>query len=82
MLTLRASWRQSPPVQATTTQGSGIDLDAIVAGIRLKCSNPMEVDDVAADFPGLPIVLAHPSFPSRDEVLAVATHKPLGLKGS
>jgi uncharacterized protein len=46
------------------------------AGIRLKYSNPMDVDDVAADFPGLPIVLAHPSFPWQDEALAVATHKP------
>src|SRR5947209_6292027 len=32
-------------------------------GIRLKYSNPMYVDDVAVDFPDLPIVLAHPSFP-------------------
>jgi uncharacterized protein len=46
-------------------------------GIRLKYSNPLFVDDVAADFPGLPIVLAHPSFPWQDEALAVATHKPL-----
>jgi predicted TIM-barrel fold metal-dependent hydrolase len=46
-------------------------------GIRLKYSNPLLVDDVAADFPGLPIVLAHPSFPWQDEALAVATHKPL-----
>ncbi len=30
-------------------------------GIRLKYSNPMLLDDVAADFPGLIIVLAHPS---------------------
>lgn len=45
-------------------------------GIRLKYSNPMDVDDVAADFPGMPIVLAHPSFPWQDEALAVATHKP------
>ena len=45
-------------------------------GLRLKYSNPMEVDDVAADFPGLSIVLAHPSFPWQDEALAVATHKP------
>jgi uncharacterized protein len=45
-------------------------------GIRLKYSNPMFVDDVAADFPGLPIILAHPSFPWQDEALAVATHKP------
>jgi predicted TIM-barrel fold metal-dependent hydrolase len=46
-------------------------------GIRLKYSNPMYVDDVAADFPDLPIILAHPSFPWQDEALAVATHKPL-----
>ncbi|MFB6781534.1 amidohydrolase family protein [Streptomyces sp. NPDC056352] len=45
-------------------------------GIRLKYSNPMHVDDVAADFPNLKIILAHPSFPWQDEALAVATHKP------
>ena len=45
-------------------------------GIRLKYSNPMDIDDVAADFPGMPIILAHPSFPWQDEALAVATHKP------
>ncbi|MFI5805907.1 amidohydrolase family protein [Streptomyces sp. NPDC051561] len=45
-------------------------------GIRLKYSNPMYVDDVAADFPHLKIILAHPSFPWQDEALAVATHKP------
>src|SRR5262249_30379046 len=32
------------------------------AGIRLKYSNPMLLDDVAVDFPDMPIVLAHPSF--------------------
>ncbi|AKR58248.1 amidohydrolase [Devosia sp. H5989] len=45
-------------------------------GMRLKYSNPMYIDDVAADFPDTPIVLAHPSFPWQDEALAVATHKP------
>ncbi|MEV0598055.1 amidohydrolase family protein [Streptomyces sp. NPDC050315] len=45
-------------------------------GIRLKYSNPLHVDDVAADFPHLKIILAHPSFPWQDEALAVATHKP------
>ena len=45
-------------------------------GIRLKYANPMDLDDVAADFPNLPIVIAHPSFPWQDEALAVATHKP------
>ena len=45
-------------------------------GIRLKYSNPMHVDDLAVDFPGLRIILAHPSFPWQDEALAVANHKP------
>jgi predicted TIM-barrel fold metal-dependent hydrolase len=46
------------------------------SGIRLKYSNPMFVDDVAVDFPDLPIVLAHPSFPWQDEAISVALHKP------
>jgi predicted TIM-barrel fold metal-dependent hydrolase len=45
-------------------------------GVRLKYSNPMCVDDVAADFPELRIILAHPSFPWQEEALAVAVHKP------
>jgi hypothetical protein len=35
----------------------------------------MDVDDVAVDFPELPIVLAHPSFPWQDEAISVALHK-------
>ena len=45
-------------------------------GMRLKYSNPIHLDDVAADFPDMKIVLAHPSFPWQEEALAVATHKP------
>jgi len=45
-------------------------------GLRLKYSNPIYVDDVAADFPHMPIVLAHPSFPWQDEALSIAMHKP------
>jgi predicted TIM-barrel fold metal-dependent hydrolase len=45
-------------------------------GIRLRYANPMALDDVAADFPDLRIVIAHPSFPWQDEALAVAIHKP------
>lgn len=45
-------------------------------GIRLKYANPLHVDDVAVDFPGMDIILAHPSFPWQDEALSVATHKP------
>jgi len=44
--------------------------------VRLKYSNPIELDDVAVDFPELTIICAHPSVPWQDEALAVATHKP------
>lgn len=45
-------------------------------GIRLEYSNPMHLEQVGIDFPDMPIVMAHPSFPWQDEALAVATHKP------
>ena len=45
-------------------------------GLRLKYSNPMYVDDVAADFPDMTIIIAHPSFPWQDEALSVCLHKP------
>lgn len=44
-------------------------------GIRLRFSNPMLLDEVAAQFPELTIVLAHPSVPWQDEALSMATHK-------
>ena len=45
-------------------------------GMRLKYGNPMLIDDVAVDFPDLPIILAHPSFPWQDEAISVCLHKP------
>ena len=45
-------------------------------GIRLKYGNPMYIDDVAVDFPDLPIVMAHPSFPWQDEAISICLHKP------
>jgi hypothetical protein len=44
-------------------------------GLRLKYSNPMCLDDVAADFPELQIVAAHPSFPWQDEAISICLHK-------
>jgi hypothetical protein len=44
-------------------------------GMKLRLSNPMLIDDVAADFPDMKIILAHPSFPWQEEALSVATHK-------
>ena len=45
-------------------------------GIRLKFGHPMPIDDVAVDFPDLPIIMAHPSFPWQDEAISVCLHKP------
>lgn len=44
-------------------------------GLLLGLSNPMLLDPVAARFPELQIIMAHPSVPWQDEALAVATHK-------
>ena len=48
-------------------------------GILLKYSNPIHLDEVAADFPDMQIVMAHPSVPWQDEALSVAVHKPQRL---
>jgi predicted TIM-barrel fold metal-dependent hydrolase len=44
-------------------------------GIKLRYSNPILLDDVAADFPGLTVILAHPSVPWQAEAISMATHK-------
>src|SRR6188768_1358587 len=44
--------------------------------IRLKYGNPMDIDDVAVDFPDMPIIMAHPSFPWQDEAISICLHKP------
>ncbi|MET8258020.1 amidohydrolase family protein [Micromonospora sp. NPDC005205] len=44
-------------------------------GLRLGLSNPILLDPIAADFPDLQIIMAHPSVPWQDEALSVATHK-------
>lgn len=45
-------------------------------GVKLKYANPIHLDDVAADFPELTIICAHPSWPWESEALAVVLHKP------
>jgi predicted TIM-barrel fold metal-dependent hydrolase len=44
-------------------------------GIKLRYSDPMLLDDVAADFPHLTVILAHPSVPWQDSAISMATHK-------
>ncbi len=45
-------------------------------GVRLKYGHPMPIDDVAVDFPDMPIIMAHPSFPWQEEAISVCLHKP------
>lgn len=44
-------------------------------GVKLGLSNPMLLDAVAADFPELDVVFAHPSVPWQDEANSIALHK-------
>ena len=44
-------------------------------GLKLRYSNPLLLDDVAADFPHLTVILAHPSVPWQAEAISMATHK-------
>jgi predicted TIM-barrel fold metal-dependent hydrolase len=44
-------------------------------GIKLRLSDPMLLDDIAADFPQLQIIMAHPSVPWVDSAISIATHK-------
>jgi len=64
-----------PAVFHTGHSGMGTGLRG-GGGIRLKYGNPMDIDDVAVDFPDMPIILAHPSWPWQSEALSVCLHKP------
>ena len=45
-------------------------------GFKLKYTAPIPyIDDIAADFPDLTIISAHPGWPWQDEQLALARHK-------
>lgn len=44
-------------------------------GIKLGYSNPILLDAVAADFPELQVIMAHPSVPWQEEANSIATHK-------
>ena len=63
-----------PAVFHTGQTGIGAGLPG-GRGIKLRLSDPMLIDDVAADFPGLPVILAHPSVPWQDSAISIATHK-------
>ncbi len=64
-----------PALFHTGQSGSGAGMPG-GGGMRLKYSNPMYLDDVAVDFPDLPIVAAHPCSPGRTRRWRSPTHKP------
>jgi len=63
-----------PAIFHTGQNGMGAGLPG-GRGIKLRYSNPLLLDDVAADFPQLTIIMAHPSVPWQDEANSIATHK-------
>ncbi|AGN17953.1 hypothetical protein J433_06910 [Corynebacterium glutamicum MT] len=63
-----------PCVFHTGQNGMGAGLPG-GRGIKLRFSNPLLLDDIAADFPNLTIIMAHPSVPWQDEANSIATHK-------
>lgn len=63
-----------PAIFHTGQNGMGAGLPG-GRGIKLRYSNPLLLDDVAADFPQLAVIMAHPSVPWQDEAISIATHK-------
>jgi hypothetical protein len=64
-----------PAVVHTGQTGIGAGLPG-GGGLHLRYSDPMLLDDVAADLPDLRLILAHPSVPWQDAAISIATHKP------
>ncbi|AFZ72487.1 amidohydrolase family protein [Natronobacterium gregoryi] len=44
-------------------------------GLQIKYGNPMLIDDVAANYPDLQILIAHPAYPWEKEQLAICQQK-------
>jgi len=56
----------------TTGMGAGIPGGM---GAKIRHAHPSAIDEIAADFPDLTIIAAHPGWPWVDEMTAVALHK-------
>ena len=56
----------------TTGMGAGLPGGL---GARLEHARPLAIDNLAARFPALTIIAAHPGWPWTDEMTAVALHK-------
>jgi len=56
----------------TTGMGAGLPGGL---GAKIRHAHPLAIDELAADFPTLTIVAAHPGWPWVDDMTAVALHK-------
>ena len=56
----------------TTGMGAGMPGGM---GAKIRHAHPSAIDELAADFPSLTIIAAHPGWPWVDEMTAVALHK-------
>ena len=63
-----------PAIFHTGHSGMGTGLKG-GGGIKLKYGQPILVDEVAADFPDINFILAHPGWPWTDESLSMTLHK-------
>jgi predicted TIM-barrel fold metal-dependent hydrolase len=63
-----------PALFHTGTNGLGAGLPGGM-GIKLDYTRPIYLDAVAADFPELTIIGAHPAWPWHEEMLAIIGHK-------
>ena len=66
--------RKVPVMIDVGTTGMGAGMPGGMGG-RLRHAHPSAIDDLAADFPDLTIVAAHPGWPWVEEMTAVALHK-------
>ena len=63
-----------PALFHTRTSGLGAGMPGGM-GIKLDYTRPIWLDHLAADFPRLTIIGAHPSWPWHEEMLAILAHK-------
>jgi predicted TIM-barrel fold metal-dependent hydrolase len=56
----------------TTGMGAGMPGGM---GAQIRHAHPSSIDELAANFPNLKIIMAHPGWPWGDETTAVALHK-------
>ncbi|MGZ3583497.1 MAG: amidohydrolase family protein, partial [Ktedonobacterales bacterium] len=64
-----------PALFHTGTNGLGAGMPG-GGGIKLDYTRPIYLDSLAADFPTLTIIGAHPSWPWEQEMIAILQHKP------